>query len=77
MAIRTGRLRLGPDEGRMLLRTRRTGIGSTVGHDLAIEVTDWSVELDIRKLDRRMPPRRPTSGWDRWPCGRAPAVRDR
>ncbi|WP_083673217.1 YceI family protein [Micromonospora sp. CB01531] len=47
MAIRTGRLRLGPDEGRMLLRTRRAGIGSTVGHDLAIEVTDWSVELDI------------------------------
>ncbi|MGR6319940.1 YceI family protein [Micromonospora soli] len=47
MAIRTGRLRFGPDNGRMLLRTGRAGVGSTIGHDLTIEVTDWSVELDI------------------------------
>ncbi|MCW3840409.1 YceI family protein [Micromonospora yasonensis] len=47
MAIGTGRLRFGADNGRMLLRTGRTGIGSTVGHDLTIEVTDWSVELDV------------------------------
>ncbi|MGC1212776.1 MAG: YceI family protein [Micromonospora sp.] len=47
MAISSGRLRFGPDNGRMLLRTGRTGVGSTVGHDLAIEVTDWSVEIDV------------------------------
>lgn len=47
MAISTGRLRFGPDNGRMVLRTGRTGVGSTVGHDLTIEVTDWSVELDV------------------------------
>jgi len=33
--------RLGPPEGRMLLRTYRTGLGSRIGHDLTIEVTDW------------------------------------
>ncbi|MGW9198534.1 YceI family protein [Micromonospora chersina] len=31
----------------MLLRTGRTGVGSTVGHDLTIEVTDWSLELNV------------------------------
>lgn len=47
MAIRTGRLRFGPAAGRMLLRTGRKGVGATVGHDLTIEVTDWSVELNV------------------------------
>jgi polyisoprenoid-binding protein YceI len=47
VAIRTGRLRFGPDNGRMLLHTGRKGIGSTVGHDLTIEVTDWSVQMDV------------------------------
>lgn len=31
----------------MLLRTGRTGVGSSVGHDLTIEVTDWSVEINV------------------------------
>jgi polyisoprenoid-binding protein YceI len=31
----------------MLLRTGCTGVGSAVGHDLTIEVTDWSVELNV------------------------------
>ncbi|PWR06616.1 YceI family protein [Micromonospora sicca] len=47
VAITTGQLRFGPNNGRMLLRTSRKGVGSTVGHDLTIEVTDWSVELDV------------------------------
>jgi polyisoprenoid-binding protein YceI len=47
VAISTGRLRFGSDNGRMLLRTGRRGVGSTVGHDLTIEVTDWAVQLDI------------------------------
>src|SRR5258705_13991680 len=47
VAIRTGRLRFGPDNGRMLLRTGRKGMGSSVGHDLTIEVTDWSVEMHV------------------------------
>jgi polyisoprenoid-binding protein YceI len=47
MAIRTGRWRFGPDNGRLLLRTGRKGVGSTVGHDLTIEVADWSAQVDI------------------------------
>ncbi|MFD0744390.1 YceI family protein [Phytohabitans flavus] len=47
MTIRTGGFRFGPDNGRMLLRTGRKGVGSTVGHDLTIEVTDWSVRVDV------------------------------
>ncbi|MFU8874064.1 YceI family protein [Micromonospora sp. SL4-19] len=47
MEIRTGRLRFGPDNGRLLLRTGRTGVGSTAGHDLTIEVTDWSVQVNV------------------------------
>ncbi|WBB68283.1 YceI family protein [Micromonospora sp. WMMD812] len=47
MTIRTGRLRFGPENGRLLLRTGRTGVGSTVGHDLTIEVTEWSVEVTV------------------------------
>lgn len=47
MAISPGRLRLGPDSGRLLLRTRRQGVGSKVGHDLTIEVTDWSAQVDV------------------------------
>ena len=45
--MRTGRFRFGPDSGRMLLRTGRKGAGSAVGHDLTIEVTDWSVQVNV------------------------------
>jgi polyisoprenoid-binding protein YceI len=45
--IRTGQLRFGPDNGRMLLRTGRKGAGSSVGHDLTIEALDWSVEMSV------------------------------
>ncbi|MER7003639.1 YceI family protein [Dactylosporangium sp. NPDC000555] len=45
--IRTGPLRFDPHNGHMLLHTRRKGVGSTVGHDLTIEMTDWSVRIDI------------------------------
>lgn len=31
----------------MLLRTGRKGVGSGAGHDLAIEVGDWSVRVDV------------------------------
>jgi polyisoprenoid-binding protein YceI len=47
MTISPGRIRLGPDSGRLLLRTGRHGIGSKVGHDLTIEVTDWSAHVDL------------------------------
>jgi polyisoprenoid-binding protein YceI len=31
----------------MLLRTRRQGVGSAVGHDLTLEVTNWTAQMDI------------------------------
>jgi polyisoprenoid-binding protein YceI len=33
--------RLGPESGRLLVKTTRTGLGAKAGHDLTIEVTRW------------------------------------
>ena len=46
MAANGGRLRLGPDSGRLTLRTYRSGLAAQAGHDLTIEITRWSGELD-------------------------------
>ncbi|MGI5269430.1 YceI family protein [Nonomuraea sp. CA-218870] len=35
---------LGPETGRLLVETKRTGLGAKAGHDLTIEVTRWSGE---------------------------------
>ena len=45
--IRTGRLRFGPDSGRVLLRTGRNGVGSSAGHYLTIEALDWSAKMTV------------------------------
>jgi polyisoprenoid-binding protein YceI len=37
----TAAYRLGPDSGRLLVHTTRTGLGAKAGHDLTIEVTRW------------------------------------
>ncbi|MET9023229.1 YceI family protein [Actinopolymorpha sp. NPDC004070] len=47
MAASAGQVRLGPDNGHLILRTGRQGVASKVGHDLTIEVTDWSAQLDL------------------------------
>jgi polyisoprenoid-binding protein YceI len=36
-----GTYRLGPESGRLLVHTTRTGLGAKAGHDLTIEVTRW------------------------------------
>lgn len=41
MMISPGEYRLGPSNGRLVLRTYREGVASKVGHDLVIEVTRW------------------------------------
>jgi polyisoprenoid-binding protein YceI len=46
MAANGGRHRLGPDDGRLLLRTYRSGLAAQAGHDLTIEMTRWSGDLD-------------------------------
>jgi polyisoprenoid-binding protein YceI len=36
-----GAYRLGPESGRLLVHTTRTGLGAKAGHDLTLEVTRW------------------------------------
>jgi polyisoprenoid-binding protein YceI len=47
MGVHAGRHQLGPDRGRILLRTYRDGLAARAGHDLTIEVSRWSGELTI------------------------------
>ncbi len=43
----TGNFRLGPDNGRVVLRTSRVGFAAKAGHDLTIEVTRWSAQVKV------------------------------
>jgi polyisoprenoid-binding protein YceI len=43
----SGTYALGPDAGRLLVRTGRSGLGRKAGHDLTIEVTRWTGEAVI------------------------------
>jgi hypothetical protein len=45
MAASTGTYRLGPDAGRVVIKTTRAGLAARVGHDLAIDVTRWSADI--------------------------------
>jgi polyisoprenoid-binding protein YceI len=47
VAAITGNFRLGPDNGRVVLRTGRQGIAAKAGHDLTIEITRWSARVDV------------------------------
>jgi polyisoprenoid-binding protein YceI len=47
MAIHPGRHQLGPDSGRITLRTSRDGLAAQAGHDLTIDATRWSAELVV------------------------------
>jgi polyisoprenoid-binding protein YceI len=49
MALQPGRHQLGPDHGRIILRTFRDGLAATAGHDLTIEATRWSGGLDVNE----------------------------
>jgi polyisoprenoid-binding protein YceI len=46
MTTPAGRRRLEPGSGHLVIHTRRQGLAATVGHDLTIDVTDWSAEVD-------------------------------
>ena len=47
MAATTGTFRLGPDNGRIVLKTSRAGFAAKAGHDLTIEVTRWSAQVEV------------------------------
>jgi len=42
-----GAYRLGPEAGRLLVKTTRTGLGAKAGHDLTIEVTRWHGRVTV------------------------------
>jgi hypothetical protein len=43
----TGDFRLGPDNGRIMIKTTRAGLAAKAGHDLTIEVTRWSAQVHL------------------------------
>ncbi len=47
MAVQAGRQQFGPERGRIVLLTTRDGLAAQAGHDLTIEVTQWSAELEV------------------------------
>ena len=49
MAVLAGRHQLGPDRGRIILRTFRDGLAAQAGHDLTIEATRWSGVLGVNE----------------------------
>ncbi|GAA0548101.1 YceI family protein [Actinomadura livida] len=48
MAVPEGTYELGPDDGRLLVRTGRSGLGRRAGHDLTIEATRWTAAVEAR-----------------------------
>ena len=43
----TGTFLLGPDSGRVLIKTGRAGLAARAGHDLTMEITRWSGRVMI------------------------------
>jgi hypothetical protein len=43
----SGTYELGPADGQVLVRTGREGLAARAGHDLAIEITRWSVRATV------------------------------
>ena len=51
MAETTGNFKLGPGAGRIMLKTGRVGVAARAGHDLTIEVTNWSAVIEVPAED--------------------------
>jgi hypothetical protein len=47
VAATSGNFRLGPDAGRVVIKTTRAGLAARAGHDLTIEVTRWSAQVQV------------------------------
>lgn len=47
MAATSGNFRIGPDTGRVVIKTGRAGLAAKAGHDLTIEVTRWSARAEV------------------------------
>jgi polyisoprenoid-binding protein YceI len=51
MALRGGTYRVGPQSGRLLVKTSRTGLGARAGHDLTIEATGWEGAVAVNTAE--------------------------
>jgi len=51
VADTTGNFKLGPGAGRIMLKTGRVGVAARAGHDLTIEVTNWSAVIEVPAED--------------------------
>ena len=51
MAATAGSFRLGPEAGRVVIKTTRAGLAAKAGHDLTIEVTRWSAQIEVPAED--------------------------
>jgi YceI-like domain len=47
VAVIAGDFRVGPDAGRVLIKTSRAGLAAMAGHDLTLEVTRWSARIEV------------------------------
>jgi hypothetical protein len=47
VADQTGTHELGPGDGRILVKTGREGLAALAGHDLTLEITQWSASVTI------------------------------
>jgi polyisoprenoid-binding protein YceI len=45
--LQTGTYALGPDDGTLSVRTRRTGAAAKAGHNLLFHVTSWKATLEV------------------------------
>ncbi|WP_431902765.1 YceI family protein [Nonomuraea sp. bgisy101] len=51
MGITAGSYTLGPESGRILVKTTRAGLGAKAGHDLTIAVTRWRGDATVDPAD--------------------------
>lgn len=47
MAITSGKYKIGPEDGRLVLKTTRKGAAAALGHDLTIEAKSWSGDVVV------------------------------
>lgn len=47
MPITTGKYKIGPEDGRLVLQTKRKGAAAALGHDLTIEAKSWSGDVVV------------------------------
>jgi hypothetical protein len=47
VAATSGNFQIGPDAGRVVIKTTRAGLAARAGHDLTIEVTRWSAQVQV------------------------------